>query len=566
MCFNKRSVSATSTRRVNALTMLKELLDLPRFSDLEILSTHKDLNRPVESVEITETPDIADYIPKNAIILTTAMIFDGKQEMLKPFIKSLLTKDVAALGIKVGRFIDEIDPDIIEYASQVNLPIIKVPSTQPLGRLLYQLLSYVWDSKTEQLSYALDIQKRFSSLLMNDVTIGRFIAELGNVINAPAILLSPWHKVVSHSNYFSGSDHPASFYAEQLNEQDFNKINKEKTSLIINNLKGEKVQMIGYPVKVGNYFPFHLIILKPEQIPYPISEFAIEQAVLVLTFMLYKNHKVQEFFDILKSDFLEQLVKSKTDQVNDNRNWIDLGRNYGLVKSSYYQIALAYCAPNKKSKTQMIYRKEEAEIAKLWLQEQLPIKIKDVAIFKVKNSNETAILFQSDEPNIKDILQDISQSLKDELGINLTFAFGNPYKSIENISSSFIEAKSTLDESKQLYDPDIVNHYHPKGLVGLFEDTNEENIHYFCEKILKELAYPEEAGVKDLKKTLKVYLDYNCEITKTATALYLHRNTIKYRIKQCEKILGMSVKNPQNSLNLRLALELSEFEDEPIAQ
>lgn len=165
MCFNKRSVSAISARRVNALTMLKELLDLPRFSDLEILSTHKDLNRPVESVEITETPDIADYIPKNAIILTTAMIFDGKQEMLKPFIKSLLTKDVAALGIKVGRFIDEIDPDIIEYASQVNLPIIKVPSTQPLGRLLYQLLSYVWDSKTEQLSYALDIQKRFSSLL-----------------------------------------------------------------------------------------------------------------------------------------------------------------------------------------------------------------------------------------------------------------------------------------------------------------------------------------------------------------------------------------------------------------
>lgn len=548
------------------MTTLKELLNLPRFSDLEILSTHKNLNRPVESVEITETPDIANYIPKNAIILTTAMIFDGKQEMLKPFIRSLLTKDVAALGIKVGRFIDEINPDIIEFASQVNLPIIKVPSTQPLGRLLYQMLSYVWDSKTEQLSYALDIQNKFSNLLMNDVTTSRFIAELGNVINAPAILLSPWHKVISHSNYFSGSDHPASFYAEQLSEHDFIKINKEKTSFLVSNLKGEKIQMIAYPVKVGNYFPFHLIILKPEQIPYPISEFAIEQAVLVLTFMLYKNHKVQEFFDILKSDFLEQLVKSKTDQINDNRNWIDLGRNYGLIKSNYYQIALAYCVPSKRSKTQIIYRKEEAEIAKLWLQEQLPIKIKNVAIFKVKSSNETAILFQSDETNLKTILQDTSKLLKDELGINLTFAFGNPYKSIEDISSSFVEAKSTLDESKQLYAPDIVNHYHPKGLIGLFENTREENIHYFCEKILKKLAYPEEPNLRDLKKTLKVYLDYHCEITKTANALYLHRNTIKYRIKQCEKILGMPVKNPKNSLNLRLALELSEFENEAISQ
>lgn len=86
-----------------------DLIQLPRFSDLTIVSANKNLDRTVTSVEITETPDIASYIPNNAIILTTAMIYKDDQSKLKPFIASLVPKKVAALCIKVGRFIEDID-------------------------------------------------------------------------------------------------------------------------------------------------------------------------------------------------------------------------------------------------------------------------------------------------------------------------------------------------------------------------------------------------------------------------------------------------------------------------
>ncbi|HJE86110.1 PucR family transcriptional regulator ligand-binding domain-containing protein [Levilactobacillus brevis] len=543
------------------MSTLKELLNLPRFSDLEVLSIHKDLERPVESVEITETPDVANFIPEHVIILTTAMVFRNGQEKLKPFLASLVDHQVAALGIKVGRFIEEIDQAVIDYATEINLPLIKIPSTQPLGGLLYQMQSYLWDSKTEQLTYALDIQKSFSNLLMHDVSNGRFVAELGKIINAPVIMLNPWHKVIGSSQFFSESDHPASFYAEQLTTQHYEKINEGKSTILIKDIRGEKIQVLGYPVKVSNYFPYYLLVLRPEQIPYPISEFAIEQAVLVLTFVLYKNQKVQEFFDIMKSDFLSQLIKAKTEQSNENRDWIDLGENYGLVKSDYYRIALVYCVPNEKSENQIFYRKEESEVANNWLQEQLPLKIRDVVAFKVKNSNDIALLFQSKEVSFERTVKTLITSLKTELGINLSFSFGNPYDEIEEISSSYVEAKLALDEVKQQEEPDMLNYYHPRGLISLFEGANDEDIHYYCEKVLKDLAYPTDPSTIDLRKTLQYYLDYNCEITKTANTLYLHRNTIKYRIKQCEKILGQSVKNPQTSLNLRLALELSKAGD-----
>ena len=42
------------------MKILAEVLALPRFSDLQLLSSHSNLTQPLESVEITETPDVAD--------------------------------------------------------------------------------------------------------------------------------------------------------------------------------------------------------------------------------------------------------------------------------------------------------------------------------------------------------------------------------------------------------------------------------------------------------------------------------------------------------------------------
>ena len=43
----------------------------------------------------------------------------------------------------------------------------------------------------------------------------------------------------------------------------------------------ENIQVAGFPIRVNDYFPYYLLVLSPEQIPYPISEFAIDQAILV---------------------------------------------------------------------------------------------------------------------------------------------------------------------------------------------------------------------------------------------------------------------------------------------
>lgn len=540
------------------MKILAEVLALPRFSDLQLLSSHSNLTQPLESVEITETPDVADFIPKNVMILTTAMIYKDDQEKLKPFIDSLKQAECTALGIKVGRFLDEISPEIVAYASAVDLPLIKIPSTQPLGGLLHEIVGYLRDSKTEQMSVAFDIQKRFSTLLMQDVDATRFIAEFAKILNAPIILLSPWQQVIAHSNYFYGNQKSAEFFIEQLSKDHFQQLAQEKKIFRLQDERQENIQVAGFPIRVNDYFPYYLLVLSPEQIPYPISEFAIDQDILVLTFMLFKNQKIAESFEHLKTDFLDRLLDTHQEALSKHQNWLELWKNYRLINSDYYQLAIVYGVTKPENETHIRYQQAEGQLIFQWLKEQLPEILPDVALFKLKNQNKSILIFQSKKNDHLMILQNLAERLQQALPITIRFALGNAYENLEDLPNSYIEASSTLEASLHAQKPATVQLFHPKGLAGLFEKIGTEDVEYFCQQQLKELAYPTEPTLQELRKTLKVFLDFNCEITKTANALYLHRNTIKYRMNQCEKLLGTSIQEPETSLLLRVALELSE--------
>ncbi len=80
-----------------------------------------------------------------------------------------------------------------------------------------------------------------------------------------------------------------------------------------------------------------------------------------------------------------------------------------------------------------------------------------------------------------------------------------------------------------------------------------------CRRMLKELAFPADEMNRELKKTLKAYLDCHCSIMETANRLYLHRNTVRYRIKKCEEIMGNDLSDSQYCFQLQLCLILSDM-------
>ncbi|WP_291292904.1 PucR family transcriptional regulator [Enterococcus sp.] len=540
------------------MKLVSEILTTPRFSNLRLLTGSQSAAKLVDSIEITETPDIAHYIPERTFILTTAMIYKDHQQALFTLIDSLVAKNAAGLGIKIGRFIDTIDPEVIDYAEKRNFPIVEVPATMPLGRLMHQLLNLLWDTKTEQLSYALDIQKRFSASLMKDVSIARFIADFGQMVNTPIILLNPFKKVIAHSKHFTRMSKPAEYYIHQLIHTKGVFTGEKSGAIPIKDLHEKTSQISYYAIETSTYFPHYLVILNPEAIPYPVSDFAMEQAALVLSFMLYKNQKVQESLEDLKSDFWTRMIEYQQSTKQQPKDWLDLGKTFGIVKARHYRVIYGACDPTKDTEAKVKYHEEESDLAYQWFSEQLRLRIKDVCLFRLKESTDFAILVQHKCEDLENILIKTANDLAASLPFKMAFGVGTIYESIDDLASSYIESKTAYEERKSGHLPPLVSFYHQKGMRSLFEKMSPEDIHYFCRTILKDLAFPEEDAMIELRKTLRYYLDYQCEITRTAKTLFVHRNTIKYRIEQCQKLLGKNIHDPAISLDLRLALELSE--------
>ena len=84
------------------MATLKEILSVPRFFDITLLNKEANLERTVDTIEISETPDVSGYLPKHSLLLTTGMAFQDNPKGLCELIHSLNNLPSAGLAIKLG--------------------------------------------------------------------------------------------------------------------------------------------------------------------------------------------------------------------------------------------------------------------------------------------------------------------------------------------------------------------------------------------------------------------------------------------------------------------------------
>lgn len=155
---------------------------------------------------------------------------------------------------------------------------------------------------------------------------------------------------------------------------------------------------------------------------------------------------------------------------------------------------------------------------------------------------------------IEEKLEEFQQKAFSNLKVSLSFGVGHFATDITDIPITYKESVEAWEHGFDLYHHKFINFYEAKQLKELIRLIPEQNLQKFYENTLRSLSYPKSKDEEDLVNTLIVYLDHHCEIAITAKKLYVHRNTVKYRIAKCEEILNYSVHDSENSLHLRMAL------------
>ncbi|SDI79406.1 PucR family transcriptional regulator [Alteribacillus bidgolensis] len=539
---------------------VEDLFILDVFQDAKILAGHSGLIRNVESMEISETPDVLHYLAKNSFLLTTGYAYKDNPRELCQLISDINELPCAGMGIKLGRFIDTLPQEVIDLADKLQFPIIQIPVSLTLGTVGHQLLGFLWDNKTEELFYAIHVHKKFTDMMMKGYTLQSLIKNLGLYLKCPVLLLSPLGEVTASSVHFQKENmklmqaHVESLFKNSLETYQNN------SAITINHPDGSEtdITLNVFPVKTTHLFPYLLIIFNPEQLHYPSSKLAIEQASTVISFTLIKNEAIKQNNRVLKNNFFGSLVDGK---IPLKQEIIHRGKQYNLLENAKYLSIL--CKVDNNSENYFQQSDEVLNQTYDFLYDYLEIAITKLGIQNIFFIKDTyfVILLQFTSPfddtlkdSIRTSLEEFQKEAFDKLKISLSFGIGNFVNDVTSIPTTYSEAVEAWENGAELFQKEFISFYETKQIQELIRLIPKEELQKFYENTLRSLAYPKTKDEEALVKTMVVFLDNNCEIAITSKKLFVHRNTVKYRIAKCEEILNYSINTPNDSLHLRMAL------------
>lgn len=196
-----------------------------------------------------------------------------------------------------------------------------------------------------------------------------------------------------------------------------------------------------------------------------------------------------------------------------------------------------------------------ADGAKAMLEEMLPIHGEDHLVGIDQHS--AALLRDMSEDSSQDLgeyaaaLQD---TLMNELGQAAIIGIGETAPSLSFLPKSFEQAKNALMLSR-IYPMESGIYEHRRLLLERFMMETPEEVaaqYYpllFSRKTAKLLN-------EDMLKTISMFLDKNLNLSDASRELYIHRNTLVYRLDKVQKQLGLDLRRFHDAMTFKLLLDL----------
>ncbi len=147
----------------------------------------------------------------------------------------------------------------------------------------------------------------------------------------------------------------------------------------------------------------------------------------------------------------------------------------------------------------------------------------------------------------------ISQSMIDYCNRQALPLFELPEKYALVDLSQIVCQQLVLEEQRHIVDKGDLN-----NLISKI--TDDQALDDFVEAHLGTLLKADQLRDSSLCVTLRQYLKHNCNAKETAEAMFLHRNTLNYRLGKIKEILGQDLDDLETCLNLRLSFTILDLQ------
>jgi len=156
------------------------------------------------------------------------------------------------------------------------------------------------------------------------------------------------------------------------------------------------------------------------------------------------------------------------------------------------------------------------------------------------------------EKEIVHVAETIVDMLNAELMQNVKVSYRTVVEELREVSKSYKEAKMALDVGKIFYIEKNVIGYDKLGIGRLIYQLPVSLCRMFMNEIFGD-NLPDKLDEETLI-TIHKFFENSLNVSETARQLYIHRNTLVYRIERLQKDTGLDIRNFDDALTFKIAL------------
>ncbi len=150
-----------------------------------------------------------------------------------------------------------------------------------------------------------------------------------------------------------------------------------------------------------------------------------------------------------------------------------------------------------------------------------------------------------------DYAEFLAQFLQEELGIDAHIGVGATVRELKDVASSYQGAENALRYADIFEIKGNVHSYREFLLIKMLEDIPEGKLRQYLSEITDEHC-AEVFEDEEMLATAEAFLQSSLNVSETSRNLYMHRNTLLYRLDKIEKATGLNVRLFSDAVSFRV--------------
>lgn len=493
--------------------VLGDVLRQPDFNLELVVGSHEHLKRPVAGAHAVEVPNPTRWLDTEWVMLTTGIRLRGDAAAQRQLVEEAAWRGLTAIGFALEVIYRKPPPAMLEEAARRNFPVFTVPIEVPFRDIIGYVDRSLASSDFQVLKRTIAIQNVLTDALLEEAPEQALVRRLGGLIESSVLLYGRDGRIAAST----GEAPPLSIWRE---------LRSAEPRLV--EFQVGRWYVVSVPVSVGGVIRYWLALAtRRRSISEQLAKPVIRSAARLLEVVARSREHAAAEERAVRSELLRRVLAVQAGDESLADRLAAVGFETGAA------CCLAVVAPAAGGSGMEAGR---GPFEALLAESRLPYLLVD-------STTHLIVLVQG-----RGLFEEWLRKLARK-GVDLVVGVGRSVEALEDAADSLRDAELALEQLRR---------EGPRGRVLRFEDLDLATL------LISDLGPGRLQAKVDaligpvrenemLYTTLLAYLDADLDVGRTATALHLHANSLRYRLTQLEERLGRSLRSPATIANLYLA-------------